>query len=139
MRRCVSRVCIESSSKEPQGAVMNENVVPAPVVEAEPPSTTPQVVLLKLDEIEADPEQGRRRFDAATLEGLARSIRECGVLEPILVRLANGESKHRIIAGERRWRAAPLAGLESIPLHRPRQRPTRSGAARRELPARGSR
>jgi ParB/RepB/Spo0J family partition protein len=76
---------------------------------------SPQIVMLRLDDLEADPQQGRKRYDTAALEGLAKSIRECGVLEPILVAPKDGAGKHRIIAGERRWRAARLAELEAVP------------------------
>ena len=58
-------------------------------------------------------EQPRKRFDEAKLEELAASIREHGVVEPILVRSEG--AKYRIVAGERRWRAAQRAGLREIP------------------------
>src|SRR4051794_207483 len=60
------------------------------------------------------PRQPRRRFDEATLAGLAESLRERGVLQPVLVRpLAGGT--YELVAGERRWRAAQLAELETVP------------------------
>ena len=68
---------------------------------------------LKLDEIVRDEEQPRRDFDADALEALAASIREHGVLQPIVVTREDG--KYKIVAGERRWRAAKIAGLERIP------------------------
>lgn len=72
-----------------------------------------QVAALAIDSIEANPDQPRKRFEAGALDELAASIAAHGVLEPILVRPA-GE-RYRIIAGERRWRAAKLAGLRRIP------------------------
>ena len=57
--------------------------------------------------------QPRTEFDRDTLESLAQSIKEKGVLQPLLVRKKN--DKYEIIAGERRWRAAQLAGLEKVP------------------------
>src|SRR5947208_8157303 len=64
--------------------------------------------------IAANPRQPRRRFDEATLAGLAESVRRRGVLQPVLVRpLVDGT--YELVAGERRWRAAQLAGLESVP------------------------
>src|SRR5512144_159639 len=75
----------------------------------------PQIIMLRLEDLEPDAEQGRKRFDSAALEGLAKSIRECGVLEPVLVAPREAGSKHRIIAGERRWRAARLANLDVVP------------------------
>jgi len=58
--------------------------------------------------------QPRRHFDEAALAELADSIREVGLLQPVLVR-ADGEGNYELIAGERRWRAARRAGLQAIP------------------------
>ena len=68
---------------------------------------------LKLDEIVRDEEQPRREFDKEALEALAASIKEHGVLQPIVVTKEDG--KYKIVAGERRWRAAKIAGLDKIP------------------------
>jgi ParB family transcriptional regulator, chromosome partitioning protein len=69
---------------------------------------------IAVDMIDASPNQPRRAFDEDSLLALAGSIRAQGVLQPVLVRpLANG--RYELIAGERRWRAARLAELESIP------------------------
>src|SRR5512133_2939149 len=68
---------------------------------------------LPVEAVERSPEQPRKRFDEARLEELAASIREHGVVEPILVR-RDGQ-RYRIVAGERRWRAAQRAGLQEIP------------------------
>ncbi|HEX7622369.1 MAG TPA: ParB/RepB/Spo0J family partition protein [Anaeromyxobacteraceae bacterium] len=68
---------------------------------------------LPLEVVERNPGQPRKRFDDATLEELAASIRELGVVEPILVRRQG--QRYRIVAGERRWRAAQRAGLKEIP------------------------
>ena len=70
--------------------------------------------------IEPNLSQPRRYFDEATLEALAGSVRERGVLQPVLVRpkyqlIAGDETKYQLVAGERRWRAAKLAGLQTIP------------------------
>lgn len=69
---------------------------------------------IRLDLIFANPNQPRRFFDPAALEELAASIRERGVLEPIVVRPKDG--RYEIVAGERRFRAGKLAGLEEIPV-----------------------
>lgn len=69
---------------------------------------------IKLSEIEADPDQPRRSFDEAMLEELADSIKLHGVLQPIVV-TPKGGSKYVIVAGERRYRAATIAGLDKIP------------------------
>ena len=68
---------------------------------------------LPLGEITADPNQPRRHFDEAALAELARSVKEHGVLQPIIV-IKKG-SGYQIVAGERRFRAATLAGLTEIP------------------------
>ena len=69
---------------------------------------------LPLELIVANPDQPRRTFDDRALAGLADSLKERGVLQPVLVRPVPGGT-YELIAGERRWRAAQLAGLESIP------------------------
>ena len=64
-----------------------------------------------------NPDQPRRSFDEAELEDLVDSVREKGVLQPILVRPAPGaEGEWQIVAGERRWRAAQRAGFHSVPI-----------------------
>ena len=69
---------------------------------------------IDVERIQPNPEQPRLAFDEATLQELAASIREHGVLQPILVRpLEDGE--FQLIAGERRWRASKAAGLGTIP------------------------
>ena len=68
---------------------------------------------LKVADISADPDQPRRQFDEDALQELASSITEHGVLQPIVV-ISKG-SRYEIVAGERRWRAAQLAGLDRIP------------------------
>jgi len=70
--------------------------------------------MVPLELIVPSPRQPRRVFDDAALQALADSLRERGVLQPVLVRpLAGGT--YELVAGERRWRAAKLAGLETIP------------------------
>jgi ParB/RepB/Spo0J family partition protein len=72
------------------------------------------VRFVPIDRISPNPEQPRLAFDAGTLEELAASIREHGVLQPILVRPL-GNNEYQLIAGERRWRASRAAGLTTIP------------------------
>lgn len=69
---------------------------------------------LPLDVITPGPYQPRSVFDAKRLEELAESIRHQGVIQPVVVRHA-GDRQYQLIAGERRWRAAQLAGVEYIP------------------------
>jgi ParB family chromosome partitioning protein len=69
---------------------------------------------LPVDLIVANPRQPRREFDESALEALAGSLRDRGVLQPVLVRPLPGGS-YELVAGERRWRAAQIAGLDAIP------------------------
>src|SRR4051794_38089957 len=69
---------------------------------------------LPVDLIEPNPRQPRRTFDEDALLGLADSVRERGVLQPVLVRPVPGGA-YELVAGERRWRAARLAGLDEVP------------------------
>lgn len=68
---------------------------------------------IKIEEIIRDEEQPRREFDAEALDALAASIKEHGILQPIVVTREDG--KYKIVAGERRWRAAKIAGLKKVP------------------------
>src|SRR3954463_12051532 len=69
---------------------------------------------LHVDLVAPNPDQPRKRFDDEALQALADSVKERGVLQPVLVRPRAGGS-YEIVAGERRWRAAKLAGLETLP------------------------
>jgi ParB family transcriptional regulator, chromosome partitioning protein len=69
---------------------------------------------IKLEEVSADPDQPRRAFDEAALEELAASIAEHGILQPIVVTPRKGGG-YQIVAGERRYRAAKIAGLAKVP------------------------
>ncbi|MBT8206961.1 MAG: ParB/RepB/Spo0J family partition protein [Acidimicrobiia bacterium] len=71
--------------------------------------------MLAVDAIEANEQQPRVRFDQATLDQLAASIREVGILQPIAVMRIDESDQYRIINGERRWRAARQAGLHEVP------------------------
>jgi ParB family transcriptional regulator, chromosome partitioning protein len=68
-----------------------------------------------IDRIEPNAEQPRQRFERAALDELAASIREHGVVQPLVVS-AIGDDRYRIVVGERRWRAAQIAGLERVPV-----------------------
>ena len=68
-----------------------------------------------VERIQPDPDQPRKRFGEAEIEGLAASIKEQGVIQPILVRPAK-DGIHILIAGERRWRASQAAGLKEVPV-----------------------
>ena len=68
---------------------------------------------IQLDLIDPNPLQPRREFPKAALEELAASIRSSGVVQPVLLRRA--DARYQLVAGERRWRAARLAGLTAVP------------------------
>ncbi|MDR2657362.1 MAG: ParB/RepB/Spo0J family partition protein [Oscillospiraceae bacterium] len=84
-------------------ALMSENASP----------NVSQIHEIPLTEIDPNREQPRKSFDPVTLRQLADSIEQSGILQPIIVCPMQG--RYRIVAGERRWRAARLAGLASIP------------------------
>lgn len=86
----------------------------AAILAAAPQDDQEDLRQLPLELIGANPHQPRRQFDEETLVGLAESIRARGVIQPVLVRpLAGG--RYELIAGERRWRAAQIAELDTIP------------------------
>lgn len=68
-----------------------------------------------IKDISANPDQPRRHFDDKALSELAESIKQYGILQPLLL-TPKGGGKYQIIAGERRWRAAKLAGLDKVPV-----------------------
>ena len=74
------------------------------------------VTSLPLREIEPDPEQPRKTFDETALAELSQSIAENGLLQPIAVRPKKAGPGYIIIAGERRWRASRMAGLDEVPV-----------------------
>ena len=73
-----------------------------------------RVVALPVEQIEPSPFQARRTFDEAELAGLAASIRENGLLQPVTVRRL-GPDRYELVAGERRLRACKLAGMDKVP------------------------
>ena len=91
---------------------------PAPTAAATPASTEARPrssgpTLLRVTDIDPNPEQPRRVFEESHLNDLADSIKRHGVLQPVVVR-RNGE-RYELIVGERRWRATQVAGLKTIP------------------------
>lgn len=77
-------------------------------------SKSEDIVTLKIGEIEPNKEQPRKEFDGELLNQLAQSITKHGVIQPLTVRERNGA--YQIVAGERRWRAAKMAGLSEVPV-----------------------
>ena len=72
------------------------------------------VTVVRLTEVEPNPEQPRKNFDTEPLEALAESISQHGIIQPIVVRPKDG--MYMIVTGERRWRAARMAGLSEVPV-----------------------
>lgn len=97
-----------------------ESLIPTELVEEEFDLTaledkkSSQLIEIKLSELVRDEAQPRKNFSQEALEALAASIREHGVLQPIVV--VKEEKRYKIVAGERRWRAAQMAGLEEVPV-----------------------
>lgn len=83
------------------------------IVEEERPQEGESIVNLKLIDVEPNRNQPRMKFDDEKIEDLANSIKEYGVIQPIIVTKQN--NYYQIVAGERRWRAAKKAGLGEIP------------------------
>ena len=96
-----------------------ESLIPTELIDEEFDPTadedkgTSELKEIKIDEIVRDEEQPRREFDEGAIEALAASIKEHGVLQPIVVTREDG--KYKIVAGERRWRASKMAGLKKMP------------------------
>ena len=84
-----------------------------PVPEEEQVQENDSLKKLKITEVEPNRDQPRKKFDQEALEELSQSIKEYGLIQPIVV--TKKDNYYSIIAGERRWRASKLAGLEEIP------------------------
>ena len=85
---------------------------------AEAPAPAPQsagLMELAIDQIAPNPYQPRKTFNEASIEELARSVRQHGLVQPLVVTRA-GENRYKLIAGERRYRAAQKAGLTTVPV-----------------------
>lgn len=99
---------VKKEKKEPEKVIVEVEKVVEKIVEK------PVEQKLKLSLIEPNHSQPRKQFEEESLNELADSIREYGVLQPLLVQEKDGH--YEIIAGERRWRAAKLAGLIEVPV-----------------------
>lgn len=100
----------KQSKTEKESKPIIKEVVKEVVKEVKVPAET----FLKLSDIEPNREQPRKNFDEDALLELAESIKQFGVLQPLLVQ--KKDDYYEIIAGERRWRAAKLAGLKEVPV-----------------------
>ena len=94
-----------------------ESLIPTDLVDEEFDLTATEekgeLKQLKIEDIVRDEEQPRQEFSKEAINALATSIKEHGVLQPIVVTKEDG--KYKIVAGERRWRASKIAGLTKIP------------------------
>lgn len=112
------------SKKQALGRGLGALLPGAPTPPEVPSPGTPPVIgsmagsicSLTISQIDNNPDQPRREFDEAPLEELAQSIRELGIIQPITVHRVRAD-KYQIISGERRFRAAQLAGLEEVPAY----------------------
>lgn len=99
----------EGEDKAPEKTKVVEKIVEKKVVVKEPAE-----VYLKINEVEPNRDQPRTRFDEDALHELADSIKQYGIIQPLIVK--KREDYYEIIAGERRWRAAKIAGLKQVPV-----------------------
>ena len=101
---------ISDSSKSRQ----EEKKVEKPVVKETDRDSRDHVIMVKIAQVEPSRKQPRKQFDEDALLELAESIKQFGVLQPLLVQ--KKDDYYEIIAGERRWRASKLAGIKDIPV-----------------------
>lgn len=99
----------EGEDKAPEKTKVVEKIVEKKVVVKEPAE-----IYLKINEVEPNRDQPRTRFDEDALHELADSIKQYGIIQPLIVK--KREDYYEIIAGERRWRAAKIAGLKQVPV-----------------------
>jgi ParB family chromosome partitioning protein len=85
------------------------------LLSAEGSTKSPGVRQVPVDRIEPNPNQPRTVFEQSALDELTASVREHGILQPVLIRPFGGPNRYQLVAGERRWRAATAAGLPTIP------------------------
>jgi ParB family transcriptional regulator, chromosome partitioning protein len=103
-----------SSAPTQSGASMGQGGIAAAAAPARAIEPGGSVLQLDIDLIDPSPFQPRTRFAQAALDELAQSIRQTGIVQPIVVR-RNGPQRYQLLAGERRWRAAQLVGLHRVP------------------------
>jgi ParB family chromosome partitioning protein len=89
-------------------------LIPSRPIEPPPVVVGPGMAQVPIDQISPNPYQPRKTFNDASIEELARSVKEHGIIQPLVVTKI-GDNKYRLIAGERRFRAAQKAGLDSVP------------------------
>lgn len=98
----------------PQGKLMEDKPAPQTEEQKKEEKEKDSTVMVRITQVEPNRNQPRRNFDEDTLHELAESIKQFGLLQPILVQ--DRDTYYEIIAGERRWRAAKMAGLKEVPV-----------------------
>ena len=107
-----------STQKKALGRGLGALIPSRPPAPAAPPADAGSVsgmLEVRIDQISPNPYQPRKTFNDASIEELARSVREHGIIQPLVV-TRTGDNKYRLIAGERRFRAAQKAGLAKVPV-----------------------
>jgi ParB family chromosome partitioning protein len=107
-----------STQKKALGRGLGALIPSRPVASAPAPAAAvsgPGLANIPIDQISPNPYQPRKTFNDASIEELARSVREHGIIQPLVVTRI-GDHKYRLIAGERRFRAAQKAGLDAVPV-----------------------
>ncbi len=95
-------------------ALIGSDILPEAVSEEARAFPTRAERVIPVENIEPNPDQPRRHFDRSELEQLAQSIASKGIIQPVILR-PRGDNRYQIVAGERRWRAAQIARIHSIP------------------------
>jgi ParB family chromosome partitioning protein len=104
---------LPSAQPRPPAQEVDRQIAESPVDAPDGWSQGVGLPQIRVDQIDPNPDQPRRVFDPERLSELAKSISRSGLLQPVVVRRAG--DRYELIVGERRWRAASLAGLEAIP------------------------
>lgn len=102
-----------STQPEPVPIEQNTNIASAPAP-AQADESGERVLEIKIDQVVPNPHQPRRVFDEESLAELSASLKMHGLMQPIVVRASDQDDTFELIAGERRWRAAKIAGFETI-------------------------
>ena len=119
MKRGLDSLFADNGAEEAEETVRVQEDKASPAEEIIEPTGSDRggrLLSMRLSLIEPDRNQPRKNFDDQALSELADNISQVGVLQPLLVRPAKAAGRYTIIAGERRWRAARLAGLTEVPV-----------------------
>ena len=104
-----------STQKKALGRGLGALIPSRPVEPVAPPPVAAGLAEIPIEQIGPNPMQPRKTFNEASIEDLARSVREHGIVQPLVVTRTGGD-KYRLIAGERRFRAAQKAELKTVPV-----------------------